>query len=142
MNRRLTISAKVLVGYFVALLMFIIYVFFGNESSSSGIWSNMQFVSIIGVVLYIYFLLSWRSIYHRILSPYIVFVTVLYLCLCGQSIMWAFGTEAGYRDLHHWNYGFNEKDLRNALLFAYTCLSVLHATVIGSIDVKTKATKK
>ena len=51
----------------------------------------------IGIAEMIVVIYSWRSNYYRLLSPSLIVLVALYLVVCGQSIMWTFGLQAGYR---------------------------------------------
>lgn len=85
---------------------------------------------------------SWRSSYYRLLSPSFIVLVALYLVLCGQSIMWAFGLEAGYRDLlQSPNWGLSEVQVVKGLLYSELCILLLHIAVIMSVDSKTKKTR-
>lgn len=100
---------------------------------------SVQVVSFVGVVELFTILLSWHFSYHRMLCPYIVTVLSLYLCLCGQSLMWAFGIDAGYRDLMLSNYWqFTDLQICKALLFSELCIATLHLVVINRIDPQTR----
>ena len=132
-----TISVNQLLSVALFVLSVIIYLVF-FPMSNNGLLCNVQFVSITGILFYLFIFFSWKSIYFRILSPYFVFVTTLYLCLCGQSIMWAFGLNAGYRDLQTWSSLFDNYDICRGLLFTYCCLLFLHCVVI--LRVKNKKT--
>lgn len=95
---------------------------------------EIESVSLLGIVIMLYIYASWASLYHRTLSPYIVFVSCLYLCLCGQSVMWAFGLDAGWRDLReNLPHGMNESYIGSSLVYSYLCIIVLHLTVIGGV---------
>lgn len=96
---------------------------------------DIQTISLLGIIIISYVYISWKFLYYRILSPYIVFVTCLYLCLCGQSVMWAFGLEAGWRDLRQNTYwDFNDRKFEESLLYSYLCILILHITVIQNIE--------
>ena len=119
----------------VFLIYFAFYIYFRN-SHNDNIFENLQFVSILGLILISYIVISWHNSYKRILAPSFVFIIALYLCLCGQSIMWAFDVKAGYRDLQVWGNLFTTFDLCNGLLFSYCCLAMFHMSTIASIKNK------
>lgn len=122
-------SKKVWFG--VGVLLFVI----STALSIGDIGKNdIEEVSLFGVGVIVYVFASWASLYHRTLSPYIVFAACLYLCLCGQSVMWAFGLDAGWRDLRvNLPHGMNENYIARSLLYSYMCLLILHLTVIKNM---------
>lgn len=131
LNKSSFISAMVLVCYL--LLSFI------EEGKS-----NIQYVSILGLFLLIYIFVSWKRNYYRILSPYIIFVALLYLTLCGQTIPWAFGGNAGFRDLttvKYYSLEFSDSSICKALYFSYLCILMTHTVVLNCLDASTKKMK-
>lgn len=102
---------------------------------------TIQIFSIISIITYVYIVYSWKKSYYRILSPYFIFVTALYLTLCGQSIPWAFGLVSGYRDLKYATYGtidFSSYGITKALVYALLCILVMHFVVLLKVNYKTK----
>lgn len=132
-----TTKAAVISG----LMLFIylgIYCFFLSGVSN---FDNVQITSILGLIVLGFILISWHRKYHRILSPYIVFSATLYLTLCGQTIPWAFGSRAGYRDLTLAAYNglqFSDSSICKALLFSYLCLLTTHVIVINKVDCRSR----
>lgn len=63
--------------------------------------------SVIGVISYIYILISWRYITGNLISLYSLFITFFYLFNFGQCILWAFNIhlqgEIGSRGLYYTN---------------------------------------
>lgn len=128
----------------ISIFVFLIFLLFQITACSVpylNIFSNLKFISFVGIGLIIFIVYSWKKTYYRLLSPYLVFVILLFLCLCGQIPFWAFGQSAGFRDLTVWMNLFTKNDLCQGLLFSYLCISFLHLVVILSIDPKTKKTK-
>lgn len=111
------------------------------ELSMNNYLYNLRFMSFIGVLIIIYIIISWKKVYYRFLSPYIVFVFLLYMCLCGQTPFWMLNIKAGFRDLTTWMNLFTNVDLCKGLLFSYLCISFLHMVVLISIDPRTKKTR-
>ncbi|WP_293838683.1 O-antigen polysaccharide polymerase Wzy [uncultured Phascolarctobacterium sp.] len=132
-NKQIIISALV---HFVLVLLYLI----DSIIDENTLLQDTQFVSMISVAVLAYIYISWNKLYYRFFSPYIVIVSTLYLTLCGQGLAWAFGLKAGYRDLRYATYNtlsFSEPDLCKAMLFSLLCISILHLTVIYSINKKT-----
>lgn len=131
LNRSSFISAMLLVCY---LLLSVI-----GEGTS-----NVQYVSVLGLFLLIYIFVSWKRNYYRILSPYIVFIVLLYFTLCGQTIPWAIGWNAGFRDLTTVKYNsltFDNSSICRALFFSYLCILMTHTVVLSCLDSATKRMK-
>ncbi|MBQ7140958.1 MAG: O-antigen polysaccharide polymerase Wzy [Bacilli bacterium] len=103
--------------------------------------NNLKVVSFMGIFLITFIVFTWYKSYYRLLSPYLAFVVLLFLFLCGQTPFWLLNQSAGFRDLTVWMNLFNSMDLCNALIFSYLCISFLHTIVICSIDPKTKKTR-
>lgn len=106
---------------------------------------NITFVSWLGIIVLVYIVISWRRAYYRMLSPYFIFIIMLYMVVCGQTLCWAFGIRAGYRDLQYAAYNglrFTTEGLCRALLYSYPCLLTVHTTVLSRIDAKTHQTTK
>lgn len=104
---------------------------------------SVQIVSCLGVLELILIILNWRNTYYRILSPSFIVIVALFFVLCGQSVMWCVGLDAGYRDLiKSPNWGFSDLQIVKGLLFAQVCIFLLHYTVIFSISRQTKKTKE
>lgn len=107
-------------------------------------------ISILSIILFVSVILSWRLMYHRMLCPYIIIFCSLYLCVCGQTILWAFGISGVYRDLVESEYwAYTDLEVCRALSFAFSCLATMHLAVVLGIDVnsgkiikKTKLKKK
>lgn len=96
----------------------------------------------IGIAEMIVVIYSWRSNYYRLLSPSLIVLVALYLVVCGQSIMWAFGLQAGYRDLiQSPNWGLSEVQIVKGLLYSELCILLLHIAVLLSVDGVTKKTR-
>ena len=94
--------------------------------------ANIESISVFGILVILFIVISWRYVYFRVFSPYIVFVCSLYLCLCGQSVMWALNMEAGFRDLRENSFwGIKKYEITNGLLYSYLCLLVLHFTAVS-----------
>ena len=130
---------------FLLLMCLIIAYAYESTMVGSGVLHNIQFVSIIGTGILLYIIASWKTVYYRILSPYIIIVSTLYLTLCGQSVAWAFGLKAGYRDLRYAAYGtvtFLNNELCHALLYSYLCIVMLHVAVLAYVDPSTKKMKR
>lgn len=122
------------------VLFFIILLVYLASLNDIIMLENIQTISVIGIFIYLFIFFTWKKSYYRIMSPYFVFVTLLFMCLCGQCIMWSLDLSAGFRDLRTWCNLFDDETLCDALLFSYTCILFFHSVVIGSINSKTKKT--
>lgn len=140
MNKKLSINQFLSIFVFLIFLILQIIEAFYDLPSSSLLY-NLKLMSFVGILFIIYVVISWKTAYYRFLSPYIVFMLLLFACLCGQTPFWMLGIKAGFRDLTTWMRLFTSVDLCKGLLFSYLCLSFLHSVVIMSIDSKTKKTK-
>ena len=124
---------------FVSLLIFfasiVLYIAILNSDMNS-FFDNIQLISIVGLVFLVFICVSWKNNYYRMISPYFIFTVTLYLCLCGQSVMWAFGLKAGYRDLQTWGKLFTSYDICKGLVFSYCCLTFLHLVVMMNVKNK------
>lgn len=141
MNQSKVISKHTFIAIYVTVCLSIFYII-GIITSGNGF--NIQFVSFIGFCLLLYIFISWKKVYYRILSPYIIIISTLFLTLCGQALVWTFGMTAGYRDLRYAAYKtvrFNTSSLCLGLLFSYLCISAMHMVVINSVNSKTHKTK-
>ena len=141
MKRQISVSIHTLIAIFVAVIYGLVY----TLSIVIGKNTNLYFVSLLGLLLLIYVCLSWKRTYYRFFSPYIVVFITLFLTLCGQALVWAFGLDAGYRDLRYVAYyavRFSNDGIARALLFSYVCICVMHVVVINSVSSRTRKTKE
>lgn len=130
-------------AFFLLLCLEFIYMY-ESLIYSTQIFHSIYFISIIGLVMMGYIVTSWKGVYYRIFSPYIIIVFTLYLTLCGQSVAWAFGLKAGYRDLRYVAYKaitFSNNELCHALLYSYLCIMALHLTVLAYVNTTTHKMK-
>lgn len=140
MKKYISINQVISIAIFLNFLLFqIIEVNF--DMSNDNLLYNLKFMSFIGSALVIYIIISWKKVYYRFLSPYIAFIILLFMCLCGQTFFWMLDIKAGFRDLTTWMNLFNSVDLCKGLIFSYLCISFLHAIVLLSIDPNTKKTR-
>lgn len=103
---------------------------------------SVRVASMLGVVEIILVVVNWHNCYYRLLSPSLIVLIALYLVMCGQSVMWAFGLEAGYRDIiQSPNWGFDEVQIVKGLLFSELCILLTHITVTRFVDKGTRKTK-
>lgn len=118
MNSKSTIkigAGEIVVFCLLGLLLTLYILQFGSVSPNPVI--SIRVASWIGIAEMAAVFCSWRSSYYRLLSPSFIVLVALYLVLCGQSIMWAFGLEAGYRDLlQSPNWGLSEVQVVKGLL--------------------------
>ncbi len=140
MKKRISINQLLSIGVFV-IFLFLQVIEVNFDLSTSNYLYNIRFMSFIGVLLVFYIVISWKKAYYRFLSPYIIFMLLLYMCLCGQTPFWMLNIKAGFRDLTTWMKLFTSIDLCKGLLFSYLCLSFMHSVVLLSIDPSTKKTK-
>lgn len=140
MIKKLSLTQIISIAVFLVFLLLQL-IETSSDISSDNLLYNLKLMSFIGVVLGIYIIISWKKVYYRFLSPYIVFILLLFMCLCGQTPFWTLDIKAGFRDLTTWMKLFNTVDLCRGLLFSYLCLSFLHAIVLISIDPNTKMTR-
>lgn len=140
MNKKLSINQFLSIFVFLMFLILQIIEAFYDLPSSSFLY-NLKLMSFVGILFIIYVVISWKKAYYRFLSPYIVFILLLFACLCGQTPFWMLGIKAGFRDLTTWMHLFTSVDLCKGLLFSYLCLSFMHTVVLLSIDPKIKKTK-
>lgn len=126
------------VGFFISYLLLLLpgIAFVQIKLFSSELIFGPQLVSFIGIVLIALILISWKAIGGRLLCPYIITIVSLYFVLCGQSVLWSFGLDAGYRDLlqsAYWNIA--DIEVCRALWYTYGCISVAHlAAVLSTIS--------
>lgn len=140
MKKRISTNQLLSIGVFVIFLL--LQVIEANfDLSTSNYLYNIRFMSFVGVLLVFYIVISWKKAYYRFLSPYIIFILLLYMCLCGQTPFWMLNIKAGFRDLTTWMKLFTSIDLCKGLLFSFLCLSFMHSVVLLSIDPSTKKTK-
>lgn len=140
MKKRISTNQLLSIGVFVIFLL--LQVIEANfDLSTSNYLYNIRFMSFVGVLLVFYIVISWKKAYYRFLSPYIIFMLLLYMCLCGQTPFWMLNIKAGFRDLTTWMKLFTSIDLCKGLLFSYLCLSFMHSVVLLSIDPSTKRTR-
>lgn len=140
MRKGISINQLLSVAVFIIfLLMQLIEINF--DLSTNNCLYNLRFMSFIGVIFVFYIIISWKKSYYRFLSPYIVFILLLFVCLCGQTPFWMLNIKAGFRDLTTWMRLFNFAELCKGLLFSYLCLSFMHSVVLLSIDPNTKKTR-
>jgi|GEM_PF-2201359 len=139
MNNKILINKSALISICVTLLYLFFYI--GIVTFIPIKFQNVQCASIIGIILIMYIFFSWKKSYYRILSPYFIFIVILYLTLCGQTIPWAFNIQAGYRDLTIAKYNgieFSNSSICRALFFSYLCILMTHTVVLNNIDTNTK----
>ena len=137
---------KISINQFFSIIIFAIFLLLQvietnfNLSINAYLY-NIRFMSFISVIFLLYIIISWKKTYYRFLSPYIIFILLLYACLCGQTPFWLLNIKAGFRDLTTWMNIFNSVDLCKGLLFSFLCLSFLHMVVLLSINPISKKTR-
>ncbi len=139
MRKRIS-GNQLLSGVVFVIFLFLQVIEANFNLSTDNYLYNLRFMSFIGVILVIYIIVSWKKSYYRFISPYILFILLLFVCLCGQTPFWMLNIKAGFRDLTTWMNLLNSTELCKGLLFSYLCLSFLHSIVLLSIDPNTKKT--
>ena len=136
------VTKRTVLAVFFTAISFFLYMC-ERSSIFLSLLHNITIVSWLGIIVLIYLVVSWKEAYYRILSPYFIYIMMLYMVVCGQTLCWAFGIKAGYRDLQYASYNgihFETEGLCRALLYSYTCLLTVHTTILTSIDAQTKQT--
>lgn len=72
----------------ISILVLLLYLI-----DDSGTFINIQRFGIIGIVTLVISIMSWLSNGNRLLSPYIIFLLVLYVFSYGVPMLYAFGVE-------------------------------------------------
>ncbi len=95
----------------------------------------------VGVLQYAVSYLSWQAAGKRLISPYFIFLSVAYVFLFGQSMLYPFGLISEERDLYE-NYtsifAFGVVDIYKAQVQTLLCLSVFHIAGLRYALKKTK----
>lgn len=93
--KRMRISASALLVLAITVIAYFAYVINIEEiknisSDSNSIW----FFSVLGVVVYLLCVQSWKRISGKIFDIYVIFITFAFLFNYGQCFMWALGIHA------------------------------------------------
>lgn len=85
-------------------------------------------LSWLGVLLFVWSLITWYAIRKEVISPYIIFLCCSYLFMYGQSFLWAFGVE-GIPDLRD---KLPAYQIVRAQVFTLLALGLFHAGALYS----------
>lgn len=110
----------------VTLCIFYLYLYNTNYTINRETLSVMGGV---GLFQFIISFLSWNSAGKKILSPYFIFLFVLYIFSFGQSLLYPFGLVCEQRDLYERYsvmYGFTVNDIYLAQIQSLLMLNLFH----------------
>ena len=141
-----TIKSKnheiVLLTYGIALFLFILYLFTINNTAIDGDYQMKIFImSWVGVLTFIYILLSWGKITGSIFTPYTIFILFFFLFNYGQPIMWAIGIhmpkEIGVAPIYPGQPVATGLDIFKAQIYTIACIWMMHFGALIAINKKT-----
>lgn len=100
-----------------------------------GVTSNVdQMLIIISWVSFIGFIceiILWKYLAGELLCPYIVFISVLFVFCCGQSVGWTLGIDLGGQDLwFRHDFGMNHLWLIKGMVYSTLGVSLFHLGAI------------
>ena len=94
---------------------------------------KLLIISNVCVVSFLIEIFLWWRMTGELFSPYMVFLLVLFIFTCGQSIGWTIGIDMGSRDL--WNridHGLNRTLLTQGLSYSMLSVSYFHLGAVVS----------
>lgn len=98
---------------------------------TSDIDYALIFLSWICFLSFLVEMLLWNYLSKELLCPYIVFLSVLFVFCCGQSIGWALGIDLGGQDLwFRHDFGMDHAWLIKGLAYSMLSVSCFHAGAI------------
>lgn len=124
--------------YIVSLLYFAIYLFGYVNITNVVICNNyteiIYFLSVLGVISFIFCVYTWYKINRKIIDLYIIFLTLFFLFNFGQCFMWTFNIhktgEIGYGS----TYGIilTDKDVILTQMATIICMMLFHCGAVWS----------
>nr|WP_308668978.1 O-antigen polysaccharide polymerase Wzy [uncultured Agathobacter sp.] len=101
---------------------------------------SFSWISLFGFVIEI---ALWKYMTDELFCPYIVFISVLYIFSCGQSIGWTLGIDLGGQDLwYRHDFGMNHLWLIKSLVYSTLAFSFFHFGAMVFYSGKRKKTLK
>lgn len=85
------------IAVFVIQWCISVYCFENQNAMSNG--DALVWISIVSDIAFLIHLLTWKKLTGEFLTPYIIFLTVLFVFTCGQGIGWATGLDMGSKDM-------------------------------------------
>ena len=132
----LLISKKKFNSILLMLIILLCQVFIGLY----GIKSNIDIDNILIMVSWATFIgficevLLWKYLTDELFCPYIVFICVLFIFCCGQSIGWTLGIDLGGQDLwFRHDYGMDHHWLIIALVYSTLGITLFHFGITNFI---------
>ncbi len=107
----------------VLIILSVIYTFLGNSVEQPTIQS-LGMMGWLGIVQFIYSIMSWTRRGNQFISPYVLFLLALYVFSYGQSFLWAFELESE-RTLIGF-YGITIPEIFNAQVQTLIMLAFFH----------------
>ncbi len=83
----------------------------------------------VGLAQYVLSYISWRAAGKQLISPYFIFLSVMYVFLTGQSLLYPFGLVCEDRDLYETYtslFGFGAQEIYRAQVQTLLSLAVFH----------------
>lgn len=141
----LLISKKKFNSILLMLIILLCQIFIGLY----GIKSNIDIDNILIMVSWATFIgficevLLWKYLTDELFCPYIVFICVLFIFCCGQSIGWTLGIDLGGQDLwFRHDYGMDHHWLIIALVYSTLGITLFHFGAVIFYNEKRKMKKK
>lgn len=85
---------------------------------------SLTFLSVISLLFYF---ITWKYMTNEIFSPYTVFLIVLWVFCCGQTVGWLFNLDLGTKDLfYRTDHGLNHALLVKGLAYSLLAITCFH----------------
>lgn len=123
--------------YLIFLSLSVVYIYLYNTHIEVD-RSTLSYIGGLGLLQFVFVFCSWMSCGKKIISPYFIFIIVLYVFSFGQSLLYPFGLICEKRDLYETYanlYHFSVKDIYMAQLQTLLMLNVFH---LGGLRSSTK----
>lgn len=115
------------------LIQYLSFMMFKNTLNTEAAIRTVSIETIICLVVY---LLTWKRLSDELLCPYTVFLLVLFIFTCGQTIGWVFNLDMGTTDLlQRFDAGMNNSRVLDGLIYSSISLSFFHTGAIMSSKV-------
>lgn len=115
----------------VLLAEFIAVNFIHAYERSVGSGEALIAASWMCVVVFSALIISWYRLTRELLCPYVIFLSVLFIFTCGQSLGWAFHLDMGSADLwYRVDHGLNHSLLLDGLVYSILGVTMFH---IGAV---------
>jgi oligosaccharide repeat unit polymerase len=133
LNKIFSINVKYINILIGIILLMIVYVLINFSEYTTG---SLKFISIVSIILYLWYLMSWKLVYGSLLNPYILFLTAAIIFNLGHVLLYGLNLIPVILNDKFTNY-----QLITCILFINICLFFFHSGALLFVRKKINITK-